>query len=524
MVCNTAIFYDVENLIALLPGKPGSWLQLDEIYQKVLALENVNGVSVQRAYADWAGPQSRGLRPSVLEVGVEPIQVFTTNSFDKVKNAADVSLIIDAVDLVSKRPEIENYVIASGDGIFAFLARKLHEYGKFVIGASFESITSNIFRNACNDFIYLVGNGTEAQKKEAARHRQAHHAPAAAPAPAPQPPPQPAPAQAPAAPKPAPVQEAPKKPAHKPPKFPKSKYSDALLESGIPVLKDASDQSACFHTARRMLEALHVESTRDLPPLKASVFMDYLSYYAPDFRLKNFGFRQLSVFVNLLTTNSPFCIAYEQKNVLLICPRETAKGTVLEDIKGLEVTTESGATCDSVFKVPYPESFTYRIEKPESKPEKPDEPRKAAKPEKAEKPGETAGPPPPPAKKPLPEKPQAKAKPAPAPLVVEGGFRPWIKTRFEQLSKTDGLRKSEISLLLEADYSKEALGVRHPVLKEVHHKAGPATIESMRLADGKPKYWKETFEFGGRSYLVYKEWFEHLHQKKFMSWLTGILK
>ena len=132
MVCNTAVFYDIENLVGLHNGKTNSNLHLDEIFRKVLELENVNGISIQRAYADWAAQAYRNLRCSVLEVGIEPIQVFTTNSYDKVKNAADVSMIIDAVDLIAKRPEIENYVIASGDGIFVFLSRNFPFYREYI--------------------------------------------------------------------------------------------------------------------------------------------------------------------------------------------------------------------------------------------------------------------------------------------------------------------------------------------------------------------------------------------------------
>jgi len=155
MACNTAIFYDIENLMGVFSGKTNTGLHLDEIYKRVLALDGVTGVSIQRAYADWAIPMHRNLKTSVLQVGIEPIQIFNTNQNDRVKNASDISLIIDAVDLAARQPEIVNFVIASGDGIFAFLSKKLHQHGKRVIGCSFEKIANPIFRNSCDFFIGL---------------------------------------------------------------------------------------------------------------------------------------------------------------------------------------------------------------------------------------------------------------------------------------------------------------------------------------------------------------------------------
>ena len=52
MLCNTAIFYDIENLLGVFTGKTNTALNLDEIYRRVLETEGVHGVSIQRAYAD----------------------------------------------------------------------------------------------------------------------------------------------------------------------------------------------------------------------------------------------------------------------------------------------------------------------------------------------------------------------------------------------------------------------------------------------------------------------------------------
>ena len=462
MICNTAVFYDIENLVGTYNGKANSHLHLDEIYRKVLELEFVNGISIQRAYADWATQANRNLRGSVLEVGIEPIQVFTTNSYDKVKNAADVSLIIDAVDLIAKRPEIENYVVASGDGIFAFLSRKLHEHGKRVIGVSFEGITSNIFRNSCNHFIYLekaTSSDSHEKKKELPVLSHEH-----------------------------------KKAVRIPRRFPKTKYSEALQNAGLVVWKDADDTSTCFHAARQLVEALFAEHTSDMPPLEVSVFTGYLSYYLPKFKLRNHGFKRLNEFMRILTTASPYCLSSEKENVLIISPRSAAKGTVLEDVPGLTIIGEGGTEYNSVFDIPKDESFTFQFA-PIFDEDKPLEKR---------------------SKRPYRRRTQSQEQ-----IIVEGSIRMWIKNQFEELSETDGLPWSEVKRLTNEEYAKSIFGANCPVFKKIDKRKD---VDEQRQVDGKAKYWKEPFTFKGRAYLIFKEWIAHLHKERFISWLVGYKK
>ena len=455
MVCNTAIFYDIENLVGLLGAKTNSNLHLDEIYKKVLELESVSGISIQRAYADWASPAIRNLRSSVLEIGIEPIQIFTTNHYDKVKNAADVSLIIDAVDLIAKRPDIENFVIASGDGIFAFLSRKLHEHGKRVIGCSFNSITSSVFRNSCDFFIDLEETG-EVQKK---------------------------------AEKPVVAQE--QKKTTFPKRFPKTKYSEALQKSGLVILKDTSDTVSCLHAARQLVDALFVDYTKDMPPLEVSVFTNYLSHYLPKFKVRRHGFKRINEFVRLLITKSPYCVSTEVENVLLLSPRTAAKGTVLQDMHGLVITGSDGTVYNSIFDVPPGEIFSYKTV-PVTKEEKPKNGRF-----------------------------RKRNLPAPPQIDVGGSIRKYVKDRFEQLSKNDSLSLVEVKKLTTADYSRQTFSVRVPVLKEIETRQN---IDEQRKVNGKVLYWKESFKFNGRTYLVFKEWIVHLHKNKFAVWSNGLDK
>ncbi|MCL1884908.1 MAG: NYN domain-containing protein [Defluviitaleaceae bacterium] len=458
MVCNTVIFYDIENLLGLFGGKTNTVLHLDEIYRRVLEMEGVHGVSVQRAYADWALPQHKNLRNSVLQVGIEPVHIFNTNQHDKVKNAADVSLIIDAVDMISKRPEVENYVIASGDGIFAFLAKKLHEHGKRVIGCSFDKITNVIFRNACDYFIALEKSDSSIIATSSSRKSKSAQTVAA---------------ETPAAPAP----EKPKKLASG--NFPKTKYTEALESANIEVWRDSGDLAGCMHTVRRMIEAIFVESTADMPGLEVSVFTNYLSYYLPAFKVTRHGFKRISEFMRFVLTSSPFCMHAISDNVLLIAPRATAKGQIMEDVKGLLITSAEGSKYNSVFNVPDGEPFIYTIAPAQIK---------AATPPTTE---------------------------------IPDSIRKWIKDRFEELSAADALPPGEVRKLLTAEYAQATFGIRTPIFKEIETKSN---LNEQRTANGKIKYWKESFRFNNRTYIVYKEWVAKLHQERFVAWMGTFKK
>jgi len=136
-----ALFLDLENLI----GGYGEGfkqriasLSLVDIESAITAAldDELGAYAVKRAYADWSNPQLGVLRRTVTEQGIEPRQVFGFGQGGR-KNAADIELVIDVLDLVYRQAAVETFVIVSGDGGFGSLVRKLHEAGKRVIVAGY---------------------------------------------------------------------------------------------------------------------------------------------------------------------------------------------------------------------------------------------------------------------------------------------------------------------------------------------------------------------------------------------------
>ncbi len=157
MPFNTAVFYDIENLLKgyAFSAQTLANVSLREILESAANTGRLSAIAVQRAYANWSDPRLGVMRGEINELGIEPVQVFGF-SRDQKKNAADIQLAIDAVDLAHLRPSIEVFVIVSGDGGFASLAKKLHEYGKTVIGCAYASAASRIFRAVCDEFVLIT--------------------------------------------------------------------------------------------------------------------------------------------------------------------------------------------------------------------------------------------------------------------------------------------------------------------------------------------------------------------------------
>lgn len=156
MAFKTAVFFDIENL---LKGYSFSQqllmnLSLREILRSINNLQDLGGLAVQKAYANWSDPRLAVMRGEINELGIDPVQVFGFSREQK-KNAADIQLAIDAIDLAYTRPAIETFVIVSGDGGFAALAKKLHEHGKKVLGCAYRSTTNNVFRAVCDGFVWI---------------------------------------------------------------------------------------------------------------------------------------------------------------------------------------------------------------------------------------------------------------------------------------------------------------------------------------------------------------------------------
>lgn len=153
----TVVLFDVENLL----GDPAGWkqaamrLSFGDIMAQLRRDRSgqIGPFAVSRAYANWGLGFMGTLRREMTENGVEPRQIFAYDGAAK-KNAADIELVIDALDLAYSRPALSTFVLVTRDGGFASLGRKLHELGKAVVVCADENC-SKALRAVADVFVSL---------------------------------------------------------------------------------------------------------------------------------------------------------------------------------------------------------------------------------------------------------------------------------------------------------------------------------------------------------------------------------
>src|SRR5512138_770873 len=105
-------------------------------------------VAVQRAYADW-----RRYPQYIVPLAESSVDLIFAPAYgSSKKNATDIRLAIDALELVFTRPEIGTYILLSGDSDFSSLVLKLKEYGKYVIGVGIRESTSDLLVQNCDEY------------------------------------------------------------------------------------------------------------------------------------------------------------------------------------------------------------------------------------------------------------------------------------------------------------------------------------------------------------------------------------
>ena len=129
--------------------------------------------SVKRIYGDWSHGLSKW-KAALLPHAIIPVQQF---AYTKGKNATDMALVIDAMDLLYSG-NFDGFCIVSSDSDFTRLASRLRESGLTVYGFG-EKKTPTAFRKACDKFIYTEIFLPEKQRANKERGNGKTHAPAA---------------------------------------------------------------------------------------------------------------------------------------------------------------------------------------------------------------------------------------------------------------------------------------------------------------------------------------------------------
>ncbi|HWB89863.1 MAG TPA: NYN domain-containing protein [Acidimicrobiia bacterium] len=164
-----ALFIDFENLaIGAREALGGMEFDFEPISN---ALAERGRVISRKAYADWS--MFSDARQAMTRSHVELIEIPQRMGATR-KNAADIKMAVDAIELAFERDYVTTFVICTGDSDFTPLVHKLRELNKKVIGVGIKASTSNMLPPACDEFLFYDNlAGVDARGQSAASESEA---------------------------------------------------------------------------------------------------------------------------------------------------------------------------------------------------------------------------------------------------------------------------------------------------------------------------------------------------------------
>ena len=112
-------------------------------------LSNYGVVNIRQAYGNWTKSNLKNWESKLLEFAIKPIQQF---DYSKQKNATDILMTIDAIDLLHTK-NIDAFAFATSDSDFTPVVMRVQQEGIKVFGFG-EKKTPAAFMAACSQFIF----------------------------------------------------------------------------------------------------------------------------------------------------------------------------------------------------------------------------------------------------------------------------------------------------------------------------------------------------------------------------------
>ncbi|MCY4453755.1 MAG: NYN domain-containing protein [Immundisolibacterales bacterium] len=137
----------VLSLAVLIDADNTSARYAKAIFEEIVKHGEAN---VRRIYGDFSSNRLAGWDSAIKSLAILQHQQRNNTTG---KNAADIALVIDAMDLMHKG-KLDGYCLVTSDSDFTRLAQRLREDGLLVYGFG-ERKTPEAFKNACNRFIYV---------------------------------------------------------------------------------------------------------------------------------------------------------------------------------------------------------------------------------------------------------------------------------------------------------------------------------------------------------------------------------
>ncbi len=121
-------------------------------------ISTIGEPALRRVYGDWSSAQLAGWKNQARDLGLVMHQ---QSANTKGKNASDIGLVIDAMDILHQG-KFDGFVLVSSDSDFTRLASRIREEGLEVVGIG-EAKTPESLRKVCNRFILIENIIEEAE-------------------------------------------------------------------------------------------------------------------------------------------------------------------------------------------------------------------------------------------------------------------------------------------------------------------------------------------------------------------------
>jgi uncharacterized LabA/DUF88 family protein len=161
-------------LAVLIDADNASAKIADGLFEEIA---KIGEASVRRIYGDFSSSRSKGWADILSKHAIIPQQQF---AYTTGKNASDITLVIDAMDLLHSG-RFDGFCLVSSDSDFTRLAARIREQGVDVFGFG-EQKTPESFRQACRRFIYTenLSVAEQAANQDSAPASKALKSPSAA--------------------------------------------------------------------------------------------------------------------------------------------------------------------------------------------------------------------------------------------------------------------------------------------------------------------------------------------------------
>ena len=136
---------NLKNIALLIDADNASHHGIDPVLTVLAELGQVN---IRRAYGNWAKPALSNWNKISHRYGLQPVQQF---DLTKGKNATDIAMTIDAIDLLNDG-KVDGFGIMSSDSDFTPLVTRLRQDGIIVYGFGSDK-APQAFKTACTRYI-----------------------------------------------------------------------------------------------------------------------------------------------------------------------------------------------------------------------------------------------------------------------------------------------------------------------------------------------------------------------------------